>query len=425
MKKLSPLGFLRTPVFLGMVFTGIFYGILHSGIISWEFGMRYFAGVQIEYVETGFFFIGFSALLLKIQDVISQRRWLTRYAHAGVSLFGSAASRTCTPADALRAQESLRTFPVSQRESYFALRLEGGLDYVVRNNTASGLEDEMKYLSDMDANRMTLSYALIRVVIWAIPILGFLGTVMGITLAIGALGGSLEETASTLPQMIAGLSVAFDTTALALGLSIILMFTQYFVEKAENALLNEVDHRVHVELSGRFESLPNTPDGVLIAVKKMGEAVLNSIEKMTLKQSEIWSESFHQVEYQWTQRITQLSDKMRRMLDDRTDSLTVNVQKISEVQRSMVAHLSALQDAVKLDLEALGQTSVQLVHSADAISQATLVTQQLTGLQRVLADNLSVLKGAKNFEQTVATLSAAASALTVWLQEIKVMRKAA
>ena len=58
--------------------------------------------------------------------------------------------------------------------------------------------------------------------------LGFLGTVVGIS---GALGGL--TVASDFEAMLSGLRdklyVAFDTTALALTLSIVLMFAQFIV----------------------------------------------------------------------------------------------------------------------------------------------------------------------------------------------------
>ncbi len=55
--------------------------------------------------------------------------------------------------------------------------------------------------------------------------------------------------------LLAGLYVAFDTTALALSLSILLMFVQFFVDRVETQLLSMVDTRVNEELVGRFETV--------------------------------------------------------------------------------------------------------------------------------------------------------------------------
>ncbi len=60
------------------------------------------------------------------------------------------------------------------------------LQHVRRHGSAETLDDELKYLSDIDAGRLHTGYGLFRVIVWAIPILGFLGTVIGITMALNA-----------------------------------------------------------------------------------------------------------------------------------------------------------------------------------------------------------------------------------------------
>ena len=116
------------------------------------------------------------------------------------------------------------------------------------------LDDELKYLADMDAARQHDSYALVRIIIWATPMLGFLGTVVGITQALGDLDPKMLATSiqTAMDGLLAGLYVAFDTTALALSLSILLMFFQFFVDRVESQLLLMVDTRVNEELGGSF-----------------------------------------------------------------------------------------------------------------------------------------------------------------------------
>ena len=54
-----------------------------------------------------------------------------------------------------------------------------------------------------------------RLIVWAIPILGFLGTVIGITMALNAIDPKAVE--ESMMQVTTGLGVKFDTTALALA----------------------------------------------------------------------------------------------------------------------------------------------------------------------------------------------------------------
>ena len=86
---------------------------------------------------------------------------------------------------------------------------------MARTGSADWLEDHLKYLSDVDAASAARSYGLVRFIVWAIPIMGFLGTVIGITVAIANLSPTQLENIS---GVVAGLGTAFDTTATALGL---------------------------------------------------------------------------------------------------------------------------------------------------------------------------------------------------------------
>ena len=61
------------------------------------------------------------------------------------------------------------------------------MSFVARKGSPDTLDEEIKYLSDIDAAHAAQSYGLIKIIIWAIPILGFLGTVIGITIAIASL----------------------------------------------------------------------------------------------------------------------------------------------------------------------------------------------------------------------------------------------
>ena len=63
-------------------------------------------------------------------------------------------------------------------------RVRAVLDFVHSRGSASELDDQLRTLADNDAMTLEGSYSLVRFITWAIPILGFLGTVLGITKAI-------------------------------------------------------------------------------------------------------------------------------------------------------------------------------------------------------------------------------------------------
>jgi chemotaxis protein MotA len=78
------------------------------------------------------------------------------------------------------------------------------------------------------------SYGLIRYLAWSIPSIGFIGTVMGIS---GALGNADKAVAGDIAMVTSQLGVAFDTTLVALLLSIILMFQIHISQQKEESLI--------------------------------------------------------------------------------------------------------------------------------------------------------------------------------------------
>ena len=97
------------------------------------------------------------------------------------------------------------------------------------------------------------SFALPRFMVWAIPILGFIGTVWGISNGIAHFSDAMTSTGSVtdvsamlkenLPLVTNSLATAFDTTLLALLLSIPLMMLMLTIEKSEEAYLIDLDER--------------------------------------------------------------------------------------------------------------------------------------------------------------------------------------
>ena len=115
----------------------------------------------------------------------------------------------------------------------------------------------LNYQAEIDHNRLQGRYALLNVFIWAIPILGFIGTVYGIGESIGefsefirsadsgSVGGQLR---SALGGVTNGLSIAFNTTFLALVGVIPIMVLASMVRKGEEGLLLNVEEYCLEEL---------------------------------------------------------------------------------------------------------------------------------------------------------------------------------
>ena len=94
------------------------------------------------------------------------------------------------------------------------------------------------------------SYLLPRYIGWAVPILGFIGTVLGISLAADGIrriissDARLSSLSSDLGGAIAPLGIAFDTTLIALSLSVVLTLLLSLVQRGEERTLAALEWEV-------------------------------------------------------------------------------------------------------------------------------------------------------------------------------------
>ena len=295
-------------------------------------------------------------------------------------------------------------------DGYLPRRIHEALDLVVRTGSAEGLEDHLKYLSDLDAARAGQSYGLVRFVIWAIPIMGFLGTVIGITEAIANLSPTQLE---NITGVVAGLGVAFDTTATALTLSMVLMLIQFFVDRAEQRLLGAVDSAAWIGLAGRFQSVA-ADDGTAVALAKLSEAVSRSSEKLLQAQEHSWraleeaaSGSLSRAASGQELR-TALSDSLGSSLSQWSESL---VRAQAHVTSQREDRWAKAADALTTAMEGFERHQQALADQTELLERVVDATRDVTDLERSLENNLSALTATGRFDETLATLSAAVQLL--------------
>ena len=106
----------------------------------------------------------------------------------------------------------------------------------------------LRHQTDIDSDNAASRYAVLRIFIWAMPILGFIGTVLGIGLAVGDfsgfLTGDIEDVnivKKELSKITGGLSFAFDTTLLGLAASLVAMIATTFVQTIEERFLTNLE----------------------------------------------------------------------------------------------------------------------------------------------------------------------------------------
>ena len=113
------------------------------------------------------------------------------------------------------------------------------------------IEDRLQFLW----RRHEESFLIPRYVTWAVPVLGFIGTVLGISLAADGIRGliasetGLSGLSSELGAAIAPLGIAFDTTLIALTLSVFLTLFLALVQRSEERTLTALERTMREKTS--------------------------------------------------------------------------------------------------------------------------------------------------------------------------------
>jgi biopolymer transport protein ExbB/TolQ len=107
---------------------------------------------------------------------------------------------------------------------------------------------------------MAATMATVNYLAWAIPALGFVGTVRGIGLALTVAPTVTEEALPTfLDATTRNLAVAFDTTLVALLLSLVLMFLLHTLQRGEEGLVLDSQQYCLEHLISRLYDLEPAP----------------------------------------------------------------------------------------------------------------------------------------------------------------------
>ncbi|MBJ18029.1 MAG: hypothetical protein CL933_01275 [Deltaproteobacteria bacterium] len=195
----------------------------------------------VPYVITG---VSFWALLLLGARLLRLRE---EAAALDRDLIATGPDGLLGPADASRAVAELLARAQGIESSFIVARLERALRHFEARQRVVEVVEFLTGESSADEGRVDASYALIRVFVWAVPTLGFIGTVIGIGSAVGgfsetlAAASSLEGMKESIGQVTGGLGVAFDTTLLALVMSILIMFPASAVQRIEETFLGEAE----------------------------------------------------------------------------------------------------------------------------------------------------------------------------------------
>jgi hypothetical protein len=402
---LSALGW---PIAYGLAMTAGFYLFTLRGPLSLPTVNRYFAAHPVSFLATGMFFIGAAALALKLRDVLANASMLNEPMLPDPPTGGQRVG------DARGLLEHLSQLTGPIRNSYLGRRLHDGLQFVSRRGMADEIDEELKYLADQELTRQHNSFALVRIIIWATPMLGFLGTVIGVAQALGNLDATeLATSADTaMEKLLSGLYVAFDTTALALCLSIVLMFIQFFVDRLETQVLDEADRIGTGQLSGRFQQFAGRLDPYVVPIERMSQAVIQSSEQLVAKQVNLWQATLGDMQNQWHQMMALAGDSLKTSLSTSLDaSLNSHANRLAELEHSAAGQAENRwkdwNSAMAENAKSMTEQRNELVKQGELMKNAVDAVGDVISLETALNENLALLSSSKHFEEAVSGLSAA------------------
>lgn len=141
------------------------------------------------------------------------------------------------PEDALDRHKELRT--AVDREPRWQARLlpECMLAALHRFHSTNSIQDAanaVKERAELAADQLDSSLSLVRYIAWAIPAIGFIGTVRGIGLALAFAEDALK---GDITPVIEALGLAFNSTLVALILSMGLMYIMHVVQSRQEAFI--------------------------------------------------------------------------------------------------------------------------------------------------------------------------------------------
>jgi biopolymer transport protein ExbB/TolQ len=424
---------------------------------------RYFCAHPVEYVQTLLLFVGSALLIRSLLRLRTERAAIAACEQAGAS--------STEPIRAIQTVHQSLAPPLKQ--TVIGRRLRDLSTYLGHRPSGSTIEDQLKYLHDQAVDRLYDSYALLQTIIWAIPIMGFLGTVLGITMAIFNLDvNNLDE---SLKDVTFNLAVAFDTTAVALCHSVVLVFANFFVKRADESVLSRAN------AYGQLRVLPLFPDSTQAAAPLVeaeaaaAKKLIDRTEALIESQTQLWRNSVESLRERWTDTLDaqreQLSGALQtgtqQTLGDHADQLAAArqelVQAVGQLSHELTRQMQASdgarreQDAAlagRLEFFAAQMSAMlsssqaaaderatrllselgarvdawqsQLQQSTERVeAQITALTRQheqlaalleqggdVVNLQQRLSDNLDALRAAETFEQTMHSLSAAVHLLS-------------
>jgi biopolymer transport protein ExbB/TolQ len=138
------------------------------------------------------------------------------------------------PEDTRELSRPIQALPQKYSESLLPRALLTALHRFRSTRNIQDVSDAVRTVCESESDRLDSELSMVRYIAWAIPSVGFIGTVRGIGDALGQAHKAVEGDIAGVTQ---SLGVAFNSTFIALGLSIVLMFLLHQLQLVQERLV--------------------------------------------------------------------------------------------------------------------------------------------------------------------------------------------
>ncbi|PQO31182.1 hypothetical protein C5Y96_12595 [Blastopirellula marina] len=397
---------------IGLVSMIVFMGLMYFSKGTYIGGLFWIGGFQavsIQSLSTFLFFWAVTILWMKHRKILRQKDYLL------MDVLPTDISQEIRVDTLSKFVEHIQGLPGHDGESFLINRVLRGLQHFRVRQNASETATMMASQSEIDYNNVSSSYAYLRVLIWAIPTMGFIGTVLGISLAVtelsGALGGGdLDKLTASLQGMFSGLGTAFNTTLVALVMSMIIKFPMSSLQKSEEGVLNWVDEYCNENLIRRLndgrekaEDKPTSPYDTKVfrrAVEEAMAAQQGELEAWVKKLELVGQTITEQTSKGWDEingKILVSQEETTNKLLEVVNAKTVDMQKRQEEQQTLMQdQLNQMQEVAAQLQSTLGQLASASVDSHIKVNETMTDTSErlekyLGGVEQGLSGLTEVL----------------------------------
>ena len=262
-----------------------------------------------------------------------------------------------------------------------------------------------------------MTFTLVRLMMWVIPILGFIGTVQGLGAAVGGfadfLSGSAELSAikGAIAQVTISLGVAFDTTFLALMLVTFVQFPLTSLMRREATFMAEVD----IYLDEHFISRLPSAEQQAVVIENLEDSIEAAFRRYIPdpdRYEEVFTISIDKAASEMGKQFEELSARYVQARKTATDEEVKALAEAMEQAHERAADLAGRYAKSAQDVQStLGESLQKAANAAGVVEQqiATIANlgakvQELLQVEQALERAMAGVTSAEEFQRTFAQL---------------------